>query len=322
MDDAPRDVADVALRRAPDFFIVGQPKCGTTALYEMLRRHPEIYMPDVKEPHFFVNDVRYRHAPATLDEYLQLFAGAGPEQRIGEASVFYLWSLNAASDIAEMQPLAKIIAIFREPAGFLRSLHLQMMETYVEVEKDFRQALSLEDARRHGRHIPRSAVDQEQLLFYSDHVRYVDQLHRYDALFPSANIMVLIYDDFRDDNQATLRKVLRFLDVDDTYPIEPTDANPTVRVRSPRVHQAIHAITVGGGSTARAVKASVKIVTPRWARRNLLELARHVLVDSDVSSPDEEHMGELRCRFKPEVVALSEYLDRDLLTLWGYNDVG
>ena len=31
--------------RVPDFFIVGHAKCGTTALYEMLRAHPQIYMP-------------------------------------------------------------------------------------------------------------------------------------------------------------------------------------------------------------------------------------------------------------------------------------
>jgi hypothetical protein len=134
--------------------------------------------------------------------------------------------------------------------------------------------------------------------------------------------MVLIYDDFRDDNEATLRRVLRFLDVDDTYPIEPIEANPTVRVRSPRVHQAIHAITVGGGAAAQTVRGGVKLVTPSWARRGLLGLARHFLVDSDISVPDEAHMGELRRRFKPEIVALSKYLDRDLLTLWGYNDVG
>ena len=32
-------------------------------------------------------------------------------------------------------------------------------------------------------------------------------------------------------------------------------------------------------------------------------------------------MLELRHRFKPEVQALSEFLDRDLLTLWGYDDI-
>ncbi|HEV3035153.1 MAG TPA: sulfotransferase, partial [Solirubrobacteraceae bacterium] len=46
--------------RVPDFFIVGHAKCGTTALYEMLRRHPEIFMPELKEPAFFASDVRRR----------------------------------------------------------------------------------------------------------------------------------------------------------------------------------------------------------------------------------------------------------------------
>ncbi len=46
-------VPDLGQGRVPDFFIVGHPKCGTTALYEMLRRHPQIFMPDIKEPWFF-----------------------------------------------------------------------------------------------------------------------------------------------------------------------------------------------------------------------------------------------------------------------------
>src|SRR6478752_4985741 len=43
-------------QRFPDFYIVGHSKCGTTALYEMLRRHPQIFMPDVKEPMFFARN--------------------------------------------------------------------------------------------------------------------------------------------------------------------------------------------------------------------------------------------------------------------------
>src|SRR6266487_3409418 len=85
--------------RIPDFFIVGHAKSGTTALYEMLRRHPQIYMPDFKEPWFFATDMRPRFMPAragalpqTLEEYMSLFAGARPDQRAGEASASYLWS--------------------------------------------------------------------------------------------------------------------------------------------------------------------------------------------------------------------------------------
>ena len=46
--------------RIPEFFIVGHPKSGTTALYEMLRTHPQIYMPELKEPAYFATDLRTR----------------------------------------------------------------------------------------------------------------------------------------------------------------------------------------------------------------------------------------------------------------------
>src|SRR5437660_11505590 len=85
--------------RVPDFFIVGHAKSGTTALYEMLRRHPQIFMPELKEPWFFASDMRPRFQPRRagvppqpLEQYRALFAGAAAVQRIGEASSSYLWS--------------------------------------------------------------------------------------------------------------------------------------------------------------------------------------------------------------------------------------
>src|SRR5438270_3509247 len=80
--------------RVPEFFIVGHPKSGTTALHRMLRSHPQIYMPELKEPLFFSSDVRpFRERfPATYEEYLSLFEAAKPDQRAGEASPSYLRS--------------------------------------------------------------------------------------------------------------------------------------------------------------------------------------------------------------------------------------
>ena len=99
-------------RRLPDFFIVGHPKSGTTALWDMLKGHPQIYTSAVKEPYFLADELRppaatprsFGWTPATLEEYLSLFAGASPEQRAGEASAPYLWSRTAAGRIAEVQP--------------------------------------------------------------------------------------------------------------------------------------------------------------------------------------------------------------------------
>ncbi len=304
--------------RVPDFFIVGHHKSGTTALYEMLRRHPQIYMPELKEPKFFAADLparleppTLRVLPATIEEYLALFGDARPEQRAGEASPSYLRSHLAAGLIAEVQPAARIIAILREPASFVRSLHLQMVQSHVETERDLRKAIADEQIDRQGQQVRR----------YSDHVRYVEQLRRYHAVFPSEQVLVLIYDDFRRDNEATVRTVLRFLDVDDTAPIELLESNPTVRVRSHRSERVIHAVAMGTGPVSRRVKATVKALAPRRLRRGALRVAQNSLIYGEPDPPDGALTGELRRRFKPEVVALSEYLGRDLLALWGYDSV-
>src|SRR5437660_10586592 len=93
---------------APDFLIVGHHKSGTTAMYEMLRRHPQIYMPALKEPRYFASDLREQfegassgRLPHTLEEYLALFDDAATGQVKGEASPSYLRSSVAARAIAE-----------------------------------------------------------------------------------------------------------------------------------------------------------------------------------------------------------------------------
>ena len=150
--------------RLPDFFIVGHQKCGTTALYQMLRSLEGIYMPESKEPRYFAPDLRSpsaratRARPTTLAGYQELFAPARPEDLCGEASPQYLRSLQAARRIAEVVPGARIIAILREPASFLRSFHMQMVSSNVEPERDLGRALELEPQRRTGSHPARRSV--------------------------------------------------------------------------------------------------------------------------------------------------------------------
>jgi hypothetical protein len=311
--------------RIPDFFIVGHHKCGTTALYEMLRAHPQIFMPEIKEPWFFARDLRLRFEaanplPETLDEYLSLFAGASAEQRAGEATPSYLMSQSAAGEIAELQPDARIIAVLREPAAFLRSLHLQSVRNHAETEPDLRKALALEPRRRKGEAIPPHAIRPQELLYF-DHVRYVEQLRRYRSVFAPEQILVLIYEDFRRDNAATVRQVLRFLGVDDTVALQEQEANPTVRVRSPRTYEFVRSLYLGRGPGLAAAKAAIKAVTPASARRAALDGLRRRVLFAQPRPADEDLMIELRSQLKGEVAALSEYLDRDLVTLWGYDGI-
>jgi hypothetical protein len=325
-DEAVGPASAAAKGRIPDFFIVGHAKSGTTALYSMLRRHPQIFMPDGKEPWFFADELHERTpprpegTPKTLQQYMAWFGGAGAEQRVGEASPLYLWSHTAAKRIAEVRPDARIIAILREPASFLRSLHLQFVQTYIETENDFAKAIALEPARREGREIPRYTY-WPQTLLYSEHVRYVEQLRRYHAVFSPEQILVLTYDDFREDNEATVRQVLRFLEVDAGAPIEPLHANPTVRARSQRMHELLHAVSVGRGPLSLTVKAAIKTLVPQRLRRGAVGAIRNRLLYTEPPPADELVMLELRRRFKPEVVALSDFLGRDLVRLWGYDSI-
>ncbi|MCW3067661.1 MAG: sulfotransferase, partial [Solirubrobacterales bacterium] len=244
----------------------------------------------------------------------------GPDQRVGEGTSSYLMSQTAATAIAEVRPDARIVAILREPASFLRSLHLQLLQNHIESKQDLRRALELEPARREGRDIPRRS-DRPQLLQYLNHVRYVDQLRRYHEVFAKEQVLVLIYDDFRNANEATIRTVLRFLEVDDASPIDVLQVNPTVRMRSQRLDSLVHAVSVGHGPVSRAAKATVKAMTPRRMRLDALALTRQRIVHGAPRPADEALMAELRGRFKGEVSALSEYLDRDLVSLWGYDEV-
>ncbi len=319
------DAPDGGPGRLPDFFIVGHAKSGTTALYQMLRAHPQIFMPDNKEPWFFASDMRPRFQPRkaaplpqTLEEYRALFAGAREDQRVGEASSSYLWSRTAAEAIAEVQPEARIIAILREPASFLRSLHMQLLQTHVESVKDFSAAIALEPERREGRQIPRRS-HRPQLLRYSEHVRYVEQLRRYHSVFAPEQVLVLIYEEFRADNDATVRLVQNELGVLPGEPLEPVHANPSVRMRSQALDDLVHAVSVGRGPAGRAAKGMLKTLTPERLRREALRVTQQHVVHGAPQQTDESFMNELRRRFRPEVESLSEYLGRDMVSLWGYD---
>jgi hypothetical protein len=308
----------------PGFFLVGHSKSGTTALYEMLGEHPQIFLPEMKEPIFFAPELprqahRYR-APETREEYLALFAGASTGQIVGEGSASYLRSPRAAERIAAARPDARIVAILREPASFLRSFHLQVVQAHYEDQRDLARALSLEGERRRGRFLPRRSLWPQELL-YRDHVRYVEQLRRYHTAFGAEQVLVLIYDDFRADGEATVRRVLRFLGADENVRLAPREANPTLATRSQLADGALHALSHGEGRLGGAAKTAVTKVVPRRVRRGSLAAAQR-LVSHEAPEPDPRLMRSLRRRLQPEVVALSDYLGRDLVGEWGYDELG
>lgn len=197
----------------PNLFIVGAPKCGTTAWYEYLRSHPSIYFPQIKEPHYFAFDFPLLRESASLPEYLSLFDQEKSATVRGDASVFYLYSNCAAEEIAKFNPNAKILVFLRDQEHFVASFHQQILFTFDEEMEDFEQAWDL-SGRRPPETVPQTCRDLK-ILDYKQlgHIR--DQLERYLAVFPAEQIGVVRFDDWVRDPRQMYLKILTFLGVAD-----------------------------------------------------------------------------------------------------------
>ncbi len=205
-------------------FIVGAPKCGTTALFSYLSSHPEVSTPAEKhkEPHFFATDLPGYQLCKDLESYHELFAGAtGSQQVLLEGSVFYLYSNCAIQNVWNYNPDAKLIAMLRNPVEMVHAMHAQLVFSRDEDELDFAKAWQLVAERKAGNCIPKYNRAVE-VLFYDEIARYAEQLGRLLAIVPEEKFMLIFYDDFKKDTAGAFKAVLDFLELE---PVE-TDLKP------------------------------------------------------------------------------------------------
>ena len=198
----------------PNTFIVGAPKCGTSAMASYLSCHPNVFLPDVKEPFYWSMDydrLRMRHSMTTLENYLKLFAHATDDHSvIVEGSTNYLASAVAIEQILEHQPEAKFIAMLRNPVDVVHAFHSEILFSGIETEPDFETAWRLQVKRKAGQMIPKHC-EAPQFLRYADVASYAPQLRRFFSLVPEKNRKVILFDDFASDTGKSFREALGFL---------------------------------------------------------------------------------------------------------------
>jgi hypothetical protein len=296
--------------RGPDTFIVGGPKCGTTALAYYLYLHPAVFMTENKEPHFLAPDLWPLSSAYVREEsaYLALFRDAGPQHRaVAEASVFYLFSDEALERLRARTPDARLVAMLRSPVEMAISLHNQLVYSFVEDERDFERAWALQAERRAGRSIPRGCR-VPKVLQYADVCRLGSQVERMLGLFPSAQVKLVIFDDFRADPRAVYEEVLAFLGVPSDGRIEFPPVNERKEYRLPAL--------------ARHLREP-----PRWLRRSVDAAKRGFGVDSlGISTglrslltqrapriePSRALRAEMTAAFRDDVARLGALAGRDL----------
>jgi hypothetical protein len=198
--------------RVPDFFIIGAPKCGTTALHRYLRAHPKIFMPEKKEPHYFSRDLNFSAHTAirSRDDYLGLFATAPEGALTGEASASYLYSEVAIPEILCANPAAKLIAILRNPADMAYAFHSQLLGNLNEDVSDFETAWQLQASREAGRNLPRFC-SEPKFLQYRAVCCFPEQISRLQREVRAEQLLICIFEEFVHDPKPTYERILRFL---------------------------------------------------------------------------------------------------------------
>jgi hypothetical protein len=239
----------------PNFFVVGAPKAGTTALYHYLGQHPAVYMSPIKEPAFFATDLfehrkrlgkiadtdalrAYLDGPMTerrsgvIDDwnlYLKLFKNVRHETAVGEVSGNYLASAAAPREICDRIPRARIIMMLRDPVDRLYS--------------QYSQAVSRGDARpgflRWVEEQQTAEATYQPKLGAVWNGFYARHLRRYLDHFPKQQVRTYFYEDYRRSPREVLRDLFAFLSVDaDFSPDMSLEHNVTWQPRSVRLQKA------------------------------------------------------------------------------------
>lgn len=199
--------------REPTFMIVGGLKCGTTPLYEYLRAHPHVFLPPLKEPHFFAEDVGRHRCVFTRAEYNNLFAAARPQhQAVGEASASYLHSTDALPRIRRELPDTKLLVMLRQPAEMLTALHSDLVWICFEDEPDFERAWGLQAERQAGRSLSR-LCQVPWFLQYRQLGQLGRQARRLLEIFPREQVQFFLRDDLQDSPEQVYHQALEFIGV-------------------------------------------------------------------------------------------------------------
>ena len=193
----------------PNFFIVGAPRAGTTALYEYLQGTPGVFLPKIKELNYFSQSIDKKYfliAVRDKKKYLNYYKNVSNEIAVGDCSPSYLRDILAPNLIHDVNPDAKIIIMLRNPIERAFSHYLTLI-AYGTITASFNQAIKdgIMGKNEYCKRIINSGL-------------YYEQVKRYCDTFGKNQVQIFIFEEFVKDMQKGVKKILDFLGVKNDPP--------------------------------------------------------------------------------------------------------
>jgi hypothetical protein len=296
----------------PNFLIIGAMKAGTTSFYNYLNQHPEVFMSEKKEPHFFAYSGKLPNCNGPLDmeilrkmvvcekeKYYQLFSNSSKRHKaIGEASTMYLYYSNAASNIYNELSDVKILVFLRNPVE-------RAFSSYVHLVRDGREKLSFEEALKEEEN--RIENNWVPLWHYKNAGLYYGQLKKFYDLFDHNKIKIILFEEFRDNPKEVYKDVCRFLEIKESF-------EPNFKIRYnvsglPR-NQTFHNFL----KKRNFVKSFVKKILPEKLQK-VLKYHAHDINLASKPNLDKSVYDKLKKQYVTDISNLEKLIDRNL-TQW------
>lgn len=192
------------------FMVIGAAKCGTSALYKYITKHPDIGGGIKKEQHYFDHTPNFAQYHLNYNDYHSQFDFSTGKKLYADFTPDYLYFLESARLIWRYNRNAKLIAILRNPIERAFShWNMQIQHSNVIDPLPFGEAIRNERFRLRT-YLP----EQHGHFSYIDRGFYTEQIRRFKRLFPAEQLLILKYDDFKNEQEKTLRQLFEFVGVD------------------------------------------------------------------------------------------------------------
>ena len=221
--------------KKPNLFIIGAPKCGTTSLAKWLSGHPEVFLPEIKEPYYFADDLNIGRIHSEKD-YNSLFKNCKKSHKIiFDASTGYLYSNNAINNILRYcDKSPKFVIMLRNPVEMIYSLHSQIYYMGWEDIADFETAWFMQEKRKIGECMPKNCPEKK-VLQYKEWCNLGNQLRGFIENAQGSEYHIMWLEDIRKDSKSEYLKLLDFLGLDKSELPSFNAYNPNKGYRSKKI---------------------------------------------------------------------------------------
>lgn len=290
--------------KKPNFLCIGAQKAGTSSLHVILRNHPQIYLPEVKETHFFDWDEKYQNG---LDWYLeQFYADVGNERAIGEITPNYMYDKNAPERICNhLGKAVKLIFILRNPADRAYSQYL-MHKSKRSEKNSYAESVRIGvELLRTGKDYP---LNTNHPFHYLNRGFYDAQINMLLKFFKKENMLFFLFEsDFIDNRRGMIEKICDFLDVDKLELDLDVKANASAVLRSEKADYLLN--------TANPVNQFAKSLLPSKGLRTKMKARLGAMnLRSLLNKEDRETQQEFLINnvYKESILKLEHIIERDL----------